>query len=146
MPANGFAVTFEDGRTETVYPRLGDTLQYSFVWKKRQWPSPQEDQILLSVFTAYAACRREGKFTGTFEDFQAQVVDFEEVDADGEPAPAPAPDESAPPVMPGFPAGDFPSPPTMTPQEPAPITASASTDSSSTLTTTPEAGSSRHSR
>lgn len=140
MSAKGFAVTFEDGRTETVYPRLGDTLQYSFVWKKRQWPSPQEDQILLSVFTAYAACRREGKFTGTFEEFQTQVVDFEEVDADGEPAPAP---EAGP--MPGFPAGEFQTPPPMTPQEPAPIQA-ASMDSSSTLTTIPEAGSSRHSR
>lgn len=124
MQGNSFVIVFVDGRRETVTPRLGDTVAYSMVWKKHSWPSPTEDQLLMGVFTAFAAARREQKFVGNFEAFQDQVRTVEEIAEDDddptEPA-APAPAPPTPDVTAPTPATTPPPPPSMSPQEPAPI-------------------------
>lgn len=146
MSGNTFDVTFIDGRRETVTPRLADNVAYSMVWKKRDWPSPTEDQVLLAVFTAFAACRREQKFSGSFEDFQNDVATIDETAPDDDGAPAEPASSSE--FGGGFPT--MPAPPAMTPAE-APIIADPSaihahSTTSHSVTTIPSAGSSRHCR
>ncbi|MGK9271040.1 hypothetical protein KXR83_08565 [Williamsia muralis] len=125
MQGNSFVIVFVDDRRETVTPRLSDTVAYSMVWKKHGWPSPTEDQLLMGVFTAFAAARREQKFVGNFESFQDQVRTVEEIAEDDDDPTEPAAPAPAPPTpavtAPPTPATTPPPPPSMSPQEPAPI-------------------------
>lgn len=87
-------VEFDGGRPPAVItPRIADNVAYSTTWRKRGWPSAQEDQHLATIFIAFAACRRTGQFSGSFEEFTEQALSIEPV---GDDTPNPASDGSAP--------------------------------------------------
>ena len=119
--SSDLTVVFEDRRV-TISPRLSDSVAYSLIWRKRQWPSPSEDQIMLSAYVAFAACRRTGVFDGSFEDFTDAVVAIDVADT---PADNAADDGGEPDPT----SGDTAVPPQSSPLDltPAPLTPPAPT-------------------
>lgn len=125
-------ICFEDGRRVPVALRLSDTIGYSMVWRKRQWPSPEEDKMMVGAYSAFAAARRLGHFAGSFEAFTEAVLTLELTedgtaeDDDtagaeaGEPVPTSAGIESSTPAPTPAPtqAGIEPTPAPLTAPEP----------------------------
>jgi len=79
-------VKFVNGTTREVDVIVADRVAFSETRGKRKWPTLQEDPDLAATFWAFAACRREGVFSGSFDQF---TVEAAEVDV------TPTPDEYA---------------------------------------------------
>lgn len=59
-----------DGTTyEGVRTVLKDQVSYSTTRAKHGWPTMQDDPTLFINFIAYSALKREGKFSGTWDEF-----------------------------------------------------------------------------
>ena len=117
IPETGtIRIRFDGGRPPAlVTPRLSDTIAYSMIWRKRGWPSPQEDQLMVGTFAAFAACRRTGQFDGSFDEFIEQVLTLDPVDDDAENLPE---SDGSTPADPTSAGTDAPAP-TPTPTGPA---------------------------
>lgn len=78
-------VTRVDGATYTVDTIVADQVAYSEARHRRKWPTMQDDPILFGNYLAFAASRRTGQFTGTWEEFCTGTagVDMPDDDAEG---------------------------------------------------------------
>lgn len=80
-----FAVLMEDG---TEYPEvmtnLFDQVAYDRERIRRRWPPMQDNQMTFAAFTAYSAMRRQGMYTGTYDDFLNAVAAVDEHNDDAD--------------------------------------------------------------
>lgn len=59
---------------EDVTTTIADQVLYSKTRQKHNWPGIQDDPTLFMNFLAYAALKRIGKFTGTWDEFANQCA------------------------------------------------------------------------
>lgn len=76
-------IEFQDGTTITVREIFADQVRWDTDRAKRGWPGLTESPILATGYMAWAAAVREGKFTGSWDQFCAQVVDTTKITVDG---------------------------------------------------------------
>ena len=67
---------------EDVSTTLADQVLYSTTRNKHKWPTLQEDPTMFINFIAYAAMKRENRFTGTWDEFCNQCAGVGEAGAD----------------------------------------------------------------
>ncbi|GAA0898700.1 hypothetical protein GCM10009551_107060 [Nocardiopsis tropica] len=63
---------------------IADQVAFSHKRRQAKWPAIADDPLLAQNYIAFAAARREGKFTGTWDDFGLQTAEVteEEIDDD----------------------------------------------------------------
>lgn len=83
-------VTLDDQSEHKVQTRTSDYVAYETEAKKRGWGTVATNPSTWEAFVAHRAMRRDGAFTGTFDEFVRKVEDIEvnfEADQDVEPLP-----------------------------------------------------------
>lgn len=57
-----------------------DRIKWDMTRPKQKWPSFEDAPFLGTTFLAWAAMRREGLYTNTFENFQNDAIEVESWD------------------------------------------------------------------
>ncbi|MBF6483842.1 hypothetical protein IU431_06680 [Nocardia otitidiscaviarum] len=75
---NYVSVAMLDGTEHQNIPTIvADEMLYASTRRRLKWDPPQDDPITFNNFMGYAALRRSGAFSGSFDDFEraaAKVV------------------------------------------------------------------------
>lgn len=79
-------ITPVTGSAYEVQTIIADQVAFSHKRRQSKWPAITEDPLLAQNYIAFAAARREGKFTGTWDDFGLQTAEVTEetIDEDDE--------------------------------------------------------------
>jgi hypothetical protein len=78
-------IEMENGDTFDVKTKTADYLLFETTAKRHKWGGVSENPALWEAFLAFAASRRVGKFTGTWEVFQKEVDIVEATPEDVDP-------------------------------------------------------------
>lgn len=76
-------VTMLDGNTYTVKVGNPDRVRWDMTRSKHNWPSAGDAPFLMTTFMAWSALKREGLYSGTWEQFSdTDCVDLDTDAAD----------------------------------------------------------------
>lgn len=92
-------VTLADGTTFVVRVTNRDRVAWDMTAPRHKWGRAQDVPFLAQTFVTFAAAKREGAFTGTFDAFRDSCEEIEDLPVDDEAdvirpttkAPGPAP-------------------------------------------------------
>lgn len=83
-------VTLADGTTHTVEAANPDRVRWDMTRAKHNWPATADAPFLMTTFMAWAALKRLGTYTGTWETFsETDCVDIDTTKAEEEVTDAP---------------------------------------------------------
>ncbi|QFG13042.1 tail assembly chaperone [Gordonia phage Schiebs] len=77
-----FNIDMTDGTEHrNVAATIADQVAFSTTRARHKWPTMQDDPLLFQNFLAFSALRRTGAFAGGWDDFAAQALAVELVEA-----------------------------------------------------------------